>query len=294
VAVLRKVIVQDTEQDAQGAVRLRKGVTEDRLISVGDPEMRRGHKSEQEPFEGYKLHHTCDVTHGFVLAIEVTGANVHDSVPSAPMAERAEQSTGSLLVKVIGDGAYSAERNRVAHQETGRTLVAKLPRPRRTSVFPKSDFTIDLVQGVVSCPQGQTTTIFTLVRPNNVRPRAGDPEEWVRRFRFPTPSCLSCPERANCIPSYHSKRIVDVGPHEELFLAARPYEQTPVYAKDRRARQVAERVVARMVQLGARQARVVGLAKVRAQMTMIAAVTNLTRLVALRAQAMESRFTQAA
>ena len=82
--ILQKVLGQDIEVGADGRVSLRQGVAEDRLISVHDPEMRRGHKTQSEAFEGYKFHITVEVEHGFVLATEVTGANVRASAwPSA-------------------------------------------------------------------------------------------------------------------------------------------------------------------------------------------------------------------
>jgi hypothetical protein len=92
---------------------MRQGVAEDRLISVHDPEMRRGHKTQSEAFEGFKFHHTVELTRGFILATEVTGANTHDSEPSAAMAERAEQASGCVVVKTIGDCAYGTESKRL-------------------------------------------------------------------------------------------------------------------------------------------------------------------------------------
>jgi hypothetical protein len=76
-----------------------------------------------------------------------------------------------------------------------------------------------------------------------------------------------------------------VGPNEALLIEARAYQQTDAYKADRRARQIAERQVARMVRLGARFARFFGSAKVRAQIAIIAAVANLTHLAASLATA---------
>jgi hypothetical protein len=285
IAIIEKIIAQDVERDEQGRLRLRQGVAEDRLISVGDPEMRRGHKSQSEPFEGYKFHHTTEPVHGFVLAHEVTGANVHDSVPSEPMAERAEETSGCIVEKIIGDGAYGAMKNRVAHAEAGRELVAKLPRTPEGKVFPKQAFAIDLAARTVTCPQGVTTGQFEIVRHRGAE--AGRailrPDERARLFVFNSPACDECPQRSACIPASKPARTIEVGPHEDLLLAARAYEATPAFPVDRRTRQVAERMVARLVQLGARVARVVGQVKVGAQIAIIAAVANLTRLTKLMA-----------
>src|SRR5215468_3741503 len=102
---------------------------------------------------------------------------------------------------------------------------------------------------------------------------------------FPPEQCGICPHRANCISDKHTSRTIEVGPNEALLIAARAYQLTDAYKADRRARQIAERQVARMVQLGARFARFFGSAKARAQIAIIAAVANLTRLANLDAAA---------
>jgi hypothetical protein len=286
-AIVQKIIAQDIERDANGQVRMRQGVAEDRLISVHDPEMRRGHKTQSEAFEGFKFHHTVELTRGFILATEVTGANTHDSEPSAAMAERAEQASGCVVVKTIGDCAYGTESNRVAHAETGRELVAKLPRTPKGARLTKAAFTIDLDAKTVTCPQGITTATCEIVRANNAEPgrEVLPPTQRARLFVFPPESCGACPQRGACISDKHPSRTLEVGPNEALFIQARAYQATDAYKADRRARQVVERQVARMVRLGARLARVFGIAKVRAQIAIIAAVVNLTRLAKLQATA---------
>jgi hypothetical protein len=283
VAIVNKIIAQDLELGADGKMQIRQGVAEDRLISVHDPEMRRGHKTQSEAFEGFKFHHTVDAKHGFILATEVTGANTHDSVPSAPMAERAEEASGSVVIKVIGDCAYGTEKNRVEHAEVGRALVAKIPRPPRGALLPKSCFEIDLVAKSVMCPHAVTTHSFELIRASNAEPgRKGlCPDNRAKLFVFPHEQCGACPQRACCISDKHAARTIEVGPHEALFIAARAYQRTDAYKADRRTRQIVERQVARMVRLGARVARFLGSVKVRAQIVMIAVVANLTRLLSL-------------
>jgi Transposase DDE domain len=98
---------------------------------------------------------------------------------------------------------------------------------------------------------------------------------------FPPEQCGPCPQRQGCVSAKHASRTIEVGPHEALLIDARAYQHTDAYKADRRARQIVERQVARMVQLGARFARFLGSAKVRAQIAIIAAVANLTRLARL-------------
>ena len=187
VAIVGKVLAQDIEVGTDGQVSLRQGVAEDRLISVHDPEMRRGHKTQSEAFEGYKFHITVEVEHGFVLATEVTGANVHDSEPSERMAYRVEEASGSVLTKVIGDCAYGTEKNRVAHAETGRVLVAKIPKAAHGALLGKERFDIDLENKTVTCPNGVCTGTAEVVRARNAEPGKErlTAEERARLFVFP-------------------------------------------------------------------------------------------------------------
>jgi transposase len=186
IAIVGKIIAQDIERDGQGEVRMRQGVAEDRLISVHDPQMRRGHKTQSEAFEGFKFHHTVELKQGFILATEVTGATTHDSEPSAAMATRAEEASGCVVVKTIGDCAYGTESNRVAP---------------KGALLTKAAFAIDLESKTVTCPQGVTTGAFEIVRARSAEPgrETLPPEQRARLFVFPPESCGNCPQRSACI-----------------------------------------------------------------------------------------------
>ena len=60
--ILRKVVDQDIEPDPSGGSRIRDGVAEDRIISIGDSEMRHGRKSRTKQFNGYKRHIAIEAT----------------------------------------------------------------------------------------------------------------------------------------------------------------------------------------------------------------------------------------
>jgi hypothetical protein len=194
-AIIGKVLAQDIVRGEDGMVSLRQGVAEDRLVSVHDPQMRRGHKTQSEAFEGYKFHVTVDVNHGLVLATEVTGANVHDSEPSARMAERAEEASGSTVTKVIGDCAYGTEKNRAAHADAGRTLVAKIPKAPLGALWGKGYFDIDVDHKTVTCPNGVCVGTSEVVRARNAEPGKErlKAEERARLFVFPPGSVRQLP-----------------------------------------------------------------------------------------------------
>jgi hypothetical protein len=77
---------------------------------------------------------------------------------------------------------------------------------------------------------------------------------------------------------------VQVHPQEALLQQARELQASPAFDDARRRRQVVEHRIARLVQLGIRQARYLGRTKTLFQVCLAAAVANLT-LVALTSDA---------
>ena len=67
---------------------------------------------------------------------------------------------------------------------------------------------------------------------------------------------------------------------EALLQQARAFQHSPAFAEYRRRRQVVEHRLARLVQLGIRQARYFGRIKTRFQLLMAATVANLTLVAA--------------
>src|SRR5215207_9496030 len=79
-----------------------------------------------------------------------------------------------------------------------------------------------------------------------------------------------------------------IHPQEALLQEARAFQQSEAFAPYRKLRQVAEHRLARLMQLGARQARYFGRTKTLFQLLMAATVANLT-LMAMRTGLMRDR-----
>jgi len=79
-----------------------------------------------------------------------------------------------------------------------------------------------------------------------------------------------------------------IHPREALLQEARAFQQSEAFAPYRKLRQVAEHRLARLMQLGARQARYVGRTKTLCQLLLAATVANLT-LVATKVGLMRER-----
>jgi Transposase DDE domain/Transposase domain (DUF772) len=262
--LLSRVLLQDVERDEAGP-RLKQGVADDRLVSVHDPEMRHGRKSKTKRFDGHKAAVAVDTDEQLITAVAVLPGNAQDDERALELVEQVEANTGCAVDESIGDGAYGDGATRQAFADAGRTLVAKAGATSNQGRFPKSAFRIDLEVLSCTCPGGQTT--FDL--------KKGGPGPG--RFHFAAAACGACPLRAQCVKG-RGARTVDLHPQEGLLQAAREFQASPAFAEYRRRRQVVEHRIARLVQLGIRQARYVGRVKTEFQLLMAAAVANLTLL----------------
>jgi transposase len=262
--LLSRVLVQDVERRDDGPA-LKQGVAKDRVVSVHDPEMRHGRKSASKRFDGHKAAVVVDTDEPLIVAVDVLAGNAPDAEGALDLVEQAEANTGCAVGETMGDCAYGGGETRQAFAEAGRTIVAKVPSSSNQGYFPKTAFVLDLEATTATCPGGQTTQDF---KPS---PTGGG------QFRFASSVCAACPLRAQCVRGVGG-RTVQVHPQERLLQEARAFQVSPAFTEYRRRRQAVEHRIARLVQLGLRQARYVGTTKTRFQVLMAAAVANLTYL----------------
>jgi hypothetical protein len=264
--LLARILAQDIERDERGP-RLKRGVAPDRLISVHDPEMRHGRKSSSHRFNGHKAQLAVDTDTQLITAVDVLAGNAPDAERALEVVEASEAATGGQVGEVLGDCAYGAGETRAEFAAAGRTLIAKVPDLQNQGYLAKTDFELDLEAGTCTCPNQQTTS--------DLRPAKGGGGMFV----FATETCAACPLRAKCTRG-QGGRTVQVHPQEALLQQARALQRSPAFGEIRRRRQVVEHRLARLVQLGMRQARYIGRTKTLFQLCLAAAVANLTLLAA--------------
>ena len=264
------------DADDDGGVSLKEGVSKDRMVSVHDPEMRHGHKSKRKRFDGHKAAVAVDTDTQLITAVDVLPGNAADNLGALELVEQSETSAGVPVSEAMGDTAYGDGGTRQVFVDAGRKLVARVPgRPNRKH-FPKEDFVIDLVAGACTCPAGQVTR--TIVPAGKRTDRTGTTHR-LQAFRFDGAVCWACPLRSQCIAAKGRKgRQVLIHPQEALLQEARALQQSADYDQYRRRRVVVEHRLARLEQLGIRQARYFGRVKTKFQLYLAATVANLTLL----------------
>jgi hypothetical protein len=263
-ALLSRVLQQDVERHEDGPA-LREGVAKDRMPSVHDPEMRHGRKSKAKRFDGHKGQFAVDTESQLVTGVAVLPGNASDHEQALSVVEESEALTGCEVEESIGDTAYGDGATRQQFALAGRRLIARMAPVSNQGRFPKTQFEIDLEAKSCTCPAQQVTRDF---RPSG---KGGG------LFRFAARVCGACRLRPQCVRG-GGGRSVHVHPQEALLQEARAFQNSEAFKPYRGLRQVVEHRLARMVQLGLRQARYRGLAKTLFQAFMVAAVANLTLL----------------
>ena len=284
--LLGQLLLQDVERKsgdgdvdahadaADDGVSIRDGVSKDRMPSVHDPELRHGHKSSRRRFNGHKAAIVVDTDSQLITAVDVLPGNAPDNLGALELVEASEASTGSVVEEAMGDAAYGDGGTRQAFADAGRRLVAKVPgRPNRKH-FPKNDFHLDLAAGSCTCPAGQVTHAIV---PAGKRTDGAGRVYRLQAFQFDGAVCWVCPLRSQCIAAKGRKgRRVLIHPQEALLQQARALQQSADYDEYRARRVVVEHRLARLVQLGIRQARYFGRVKTKFQLYLAATVANLT------------------
>ncbi len=279
--LLSRVLVQDIDRQETGPV-IRQGTAPDRLVSIHDPEMRHGRKSASKRFDGHKGAVAVDTDEQLITAVNVLAGNAPDAEDALALVEQTEAATGCAVEETAGDCAYGDGQTRQAFADAGRVLHAKVPVLPNHGGFPKTAFHIDLEARpghpgpTCTCPGGHTTA--------KLAPTGRGRQVFV----FPVAVCAACPLRPQCLTEPNGQtstarrtgRTILLHPQEALLQAARAFQQSPAFANVRRRRQTVEHRLARLVQLGIRQARYVGHAKTLFQLALGATVANLTLLAA--------------
>ena len=269
--LLTKILGDDLVVDDQGQAQIGQGTATDRTISITDPEMRHGHKSEARLFNGFKASVSTDQHSELILDIADVTASGSDGAHLLPIIKRVEAQTGVTVERVIGDGAYGSGKNRAAcdnYPGHAVDLVSPLAQPSDPEVD-KSAFDIDLDTLTATCPQGRTVTGQRGGKQNGQ-------QLWL--FAFPRATCEACPLFRRCVRSKKMGRTVRTRAYEAFLQAARLRQQTEEFDLLYRLRAAVERKIAELAQHGLRETRYLGEPKRQLQRLWTGAAMNLRRL----------------
>lgn len=206
---------QQTPAEEPGP-RLRQSVPKDRVLSVVDPKMRVGHKSQRRSWAGYKFHVAEEPQSELITQVKVRPANEYDADAAPDLVGGQRESVGLRPKELLCDGAYGSADVRARLAGMGVEVVARMRPLTDSKHFRKDEFEIDLLanggEGSVTCPAGITTTDYRMARDGWYRP--------VKLFRFPRETCDECELRGRCLggPAGRTKHPVRQPPGRQVQL----------------------------------------------------------------------------
>lgn len=185
--LLARVVEQDIEPaPEQEGVQIRQGVTEDRVVSVTDPEMRHGRKTSSGRCDDHKAHVGMDAESELITDVEAIPGNVPDRSAVPGVLERGKR-LDIPQDEITADHAYGDMGTRSLCSAHGVDLVAPQQRPSPVGGrFTKMEFHIDLEAKTCICPVG------AVGQPRYRR------DGQLYAFQFSRASCGNCPLRERC------------------------------------------------------------------------------------------------
>lgn len=168
-----------------------KTVTE----STTDPDCGVFHKGEHKKCMAYGAHTACD-DFGYILAVEVTPGNVHDSAAFAPVYRRLAERFPDMKY-IAADSAYKTPAICRMLLQDGRTpsLPYTMPKTKKGNL-PWQEYVYDEYYDCVICPQYKLLRYSTTNR------------EGYREYKSDPKECANCPVRAQCTKSRNCQKVI--------------------------------------------------------------------------------------
>jgi hypothetical protein len=255
--LLRRVVAQDLEPDPDGGgLRIRDGVAEDRVISVGDPEMRHGRKSRSKTIRGFKRH--IVIANRIILGGAVVPANQPEARPTGRLINAARKH--GEIAAALADRGYLPAPEIAELWRSGIELRSRAFRTGIDGFFGKELFKLQPKDGIAICPAGNLALIS--VKTNTA---------WFRES-----DCQKCLLKDQCTSS--RQRAVRLHENEPMLMELRAQQATPSGRRAYRERTAVEHRLARIDAIQGSKARYKGARKNELDLRRAAAVANLQEI----------------
>lgn len=153
--------------------------------STSDPESGLFHKGEHKKCFAYEAHTVCD-GHNFVLEVEVTPGNVHDSVAFDAVYDQVLEHYPQVEV-VTADAGYKTPWIAKRIFDSGRIPSLPYRRPMtKEGNLPWYEYVYDEYYDCVLCPHDKVLSYATTNR------------DGYREYKSKSYICETCPDRARC------------------------------------------------------------------------------------------------
>jgi transposase len=172
-----------------------KNETKQIKVSTTDPESGYYVKDEREKQFAYSFHTACD-SKGFILATQVTGANVHDSRMLESLVNEVKEKIGKPTAVAVDAGYKTAP---IAHYLLEEEIRPVMPytRPRtKDGYMKKYEYTYDEHYDCYICPKDQILSYRTTTR------------DGYRQYASKPTICKNCPLLQTCTQSQNTTKMI--------------------------------------------------------------------------------------
>ena len=239
--------------------------------STTDPDCGLFVKGDHKKQLAYEAHTACDI-HGYVLDVEVTPGNVHDSVAFDDVYDAVTEKFPQVKT-VVADSAYKTPHICKKIFDDGRVLSTAYKRPMTMKGGHEWwKYVYDEYYDCIICPEYQILKYSTTNR------------DGYREYKSDPQVCENCPTRHLCTNSANFTKIVTRHIWKDYEELADDARYTPIYQRLYKARkETIERVFADVKeQHGMRYTRYTGLTQVTNWVRLKFAAMNLKKFAKRR------------
>lgn len=183
--------------------------------SKTDPDSGVFHKGEHRRCLAYEAHTACDAN-GYILGVNVTSGNVHDSVAFDSLFDELYERFPQIEV-LAADSAYKTTW--IAKKLIDMWIIPSMPYTRpmgnKTKGFRKYDYVYDEYYNCVICPENQVLKYTTTTR------------DGYREFRSNPEICKNCPHLKECTKSKNHQKVVTIHIWQDYIEKVEDYRHTP-------------------------------------------------------------------
>ena len=249
-----------------------------KIQSAVDEDAKKGYKSKDESFFGYKTHVAMTTEERIITGIEVTSGEAPDSHELINLIEKTKEN-GIEVNEAIGDKAYSGKENLEYMYENGiLPLTRMLEITSKGRDIERNGFTFNKDAGSMVCPAGHLAIRSEKVTPR-VRSKCGNPNGGIR-FKFAIKKCKECPLREGCYEEGRKTKTYMVNLGSEVSRKHAELEETDYFNNRIKERYKIEAKNGEMKSgHGYGKCRYLGLKGMRFQAYMTAFVVNIKRIL---------------
>ena len=210
----KKPLKTHDDDDQNGSIQpvAEKIITE----STTDPDCGVFHKGEHKKCFAYEAHTACD-KYGYVMDVEVTAGNIHDSV-AFPALYRKLLKRFPGIEKIVADAGYKVPYLAKLIIDSGRIPVFPYKRPMgKDGFFRPYEYIFDEYYDCILCPEDHVLNYSTTNR------------NGYREYKSNPCICENCPSIGKCTHSRNYQKVVTWHIWSDYMELVEDYRHTPEY-----------------------------------------------------------------